>query len=84
MVDWINFVESSDEALELFEQIEDLTAKFFTLVKKEDPNFTIEHLKEELSFIPMSLERDQEDQKIAQDLGIDPKFVEDGKVIDCL
>ena len=60
MVDWIDFVESSDEALELFEQIEDLTAKFFTLVKKEDPNFTIEHLKEELSFIPMSLEEENE------------------------
>ena len=56
MVDWTDFVESSDEALELFEQIEDLTAKFFTLVKKEDPNFTIEHLKEELSFIPICLE----------------------------
>jgi|TARA_R100001463_G_scaffold135640_1_gene199287 hypothetical protein len=58
MVDWTKFDGCSDEALELFEQIEDLAAKFYFLEKKENPTYTLEHLKEELLTIPMSLEDD--------------------------
>tara|TARA_Y100001951_G_C11061119_1_gene140902 strand:+ start:59 stop:277 length:219 start_codon:yes stop_codon:yes gene_type:complete len=48
-VDWTKFDECSDEALELWEQCENLLFKYFTLAKRENSQFTIEHLKEMLS-----------------------------------
>jgi low affinity Fe/Cu permease len=49
-VDWTKFDECSDEALELWEQAEELLVKFFNLERKDTNNqFTIEHLREMLS-----------------------------------
>ncbi len=49
-VDWTKFDECSDEALELWEQAEELLVKFFNLERKDTNNqFTIEHLREMLN-----------------------------------
>ena len=48
LMDWTEFDECSDEALELWTECENLLFKYFTLAKKEDSRFTIEHLREML------------------------------------
>ena len=49
-VDWTKFDACSDEALELWEQAEELLLKFFILERKDTNNqFTIEHLREMLN-----------------------------------
>ena len=49
-VDWTKFDACSDEALELWEQAEELLVKFFKLERKDTINqFTIEHLREMLN-----------------------------------